>query len=136
MHVSVFLFTKQTPASFLTAAVFKKHRFFLVFFKGKYDLSFESEEVLLNRPISGILLNDSPNYRTQRITVHRMLKDFGFGRQGIEEHVKHEGDYMMDYLRANQADQDLDLMGILNVCVLNVLWRIVADKRYYTILLY
>ena len=60
-----------------------------------------------------------------------MLKDFGFGRQGIEEHVKHEGDYMMDYLRANQADQDLDLMGILNVCVLNVLWRIVADKRYY-----
>lgn len=77
----------------------------------------------------GILFNDSPTYRMQRISTHRNLKDFGFGRQGIEETIKDESEYLVEYLK-DHIDQEHDLMVILNVIVLNALWKIVGDKRY------
>jgi len=77
----------------------------------------------------GILFNDSPTYRTQRISAHRTLKDFGFGRKGIEETIKSESEYLVEYLK-DHLDHDHDLMVILNVIVLNALWKIVGDRRY------
>jgi len=77
----------------------------------------------------GILLNDSANYRVQRISTHRTLKDFGFGRHGIEETLQFESDYLIQHLRAN-TDKSHDLMSIFNFTVLNTLWKIVGDKRY------
>ena len=78
--------------------------------------------------ITGILLNDSANYRVQRISTHRTLKDFGFGRHGIEETLQFESDYLIQHLRAN-TDKSHDLMSIFNFTVLNTLWKIVGDKR-------
>ena len=77
---------------------------------------------------TGILLNDSANYRVQRISTHRTLKDFGFGRHGIEETLQFESDYLIQHLRAN-TDKSHDLMSIFNFTVLNTLWKIVGDKR-------
>ena len=78
---------------------------------------------------TGILLNDSANYRVQRISTHRTLKDFGFGRHGIEETLQFESDYLIQHLRAN-TDKSHDLMSIFNFTVLNTLWKIVGDKRW------
>ena len=77
----------------------------------------------------GVLFNDSDAYRNQRRYIHRVLKDFGFGKASLESVLLAEADQIVDHfsgLNGKPVQPGL----IFNVGVLNILWKIVADKRY------
>ena len=76
----------------------------------------------------GLLFNDSPSFKTQRRYVHRVLKDFGFGRTSLEETMLDESHHLVDHL-LKLENKPLDLLSIFNVSVLNILWKIVGSKR-------
>ena len=77
---------------------------------------------------TGIIFNDSNEYGSQRRYVHRTLKDFGFGKVSLENILLAEADEIVEYfdsLKGKPVQPGL----IFNVGVLNILWKIVADKR-------
>ena len=77
---------------------------------------------------SGILFNDANAYRNQRRYIHRTLRDFGFGKASLEIILQGEAEHIVDHfdgLKGKAVQPQL----VFNVGVLNVLWKIVADKR-------
>jgi len=77
----------------------------------------------------GILFNDANAYRNQRRYIHRTLRDFGFGKASLEIILQGEAEHIVDHfdsLKGKAVQPQL----VFNVGVLNVLWKIVADKRY------
>ena len=76
----------------------------------------------------GILFNDNNEYRNQRRYIHRTLRDFGFGKASLENILLSEADHIAEHFQSLNG-QPVQPQLIFNVGVLNVLWKIVADKR-------
>ena len=78
--------------------------------------------------ILGIVFNDHSATRNQRRFIHRTLRDFGFGKASLENILQSEADHITEHfnsLNGNPVQPQL----IFNVGVLNIIWKIVADKR-------
>ena len=78
--------------------------------------------------ILGILFNDNDAYRNQRRFIHRTLRDFGFGKASLENILISEADHIVDHFQSLNG-RPVQPQLIFNVGVLNVLWKIVADRR-------
>lgn len=76
----------------------------------------------------GILLGDGPEWHEQRRFVLRHLRDFGFGKQPMEELIQHEVTELVSRFR-NVLNRPVELSQSFNVAVLNSLWAMVAGKR-------
>ena len=76
----------------------------------------------------GVLFNDSDEYRNQRRFIHRTLKDFGFGKASLENILLEEADQIVEHFNG-LCGKPVQPGLIFNVGVLNILWKIVADKR-------
>jgi len=83
---------------------------------------------MLNKRL-GILFNDNNAYRNQRRFIHRTLRDFGFGKASLENILISEADHIVDHFQSLNG-RPVQPQLIFNVGVLNVLWKIVADRRY------
>ncbi|XP_023347441.1 methyl farnesoate epoxidase, partial [Eurytemora carolleeae] len=77
----------------------------------------------------GLLFNDGEAWKTQRRFVLKTLKDFGFGKKGLEGVLVEEADKIGDLFRSKQNEPFL-VLNLFNVAILNVLWTIVANHRY------
>ena len=56
------------------------------------------------------------------------MRDFGFGKASLENILQSEADHIIEHfnsLNGNPVQPQL----IFNVGVLNIIWKIVADKR-------
>ena len=84
--------------------------------------------VIFQFPFKGILFNDSDEYRSQRRYVHRTLRDFGFGKASLEHILLGEADQIVDYFSSLKG-KPVQPSLIFNVAALNILWKIVADRR-------
>ena len=91
----------------------------------RYEAIFQS---FLTYSFSGILFNDADGYRNQRRYIHRTLRDFGFGKASLEIIVQSEAEHIVEHFNSLKG-QPVQPQLIFNVGVLNVLWKIVADKR-------
>ena len=76
----------------------------------------------------GLLFNDGQSWKAQRRYALKTLKDFGFGRKGLEGVLVEEADRLADHLRAQEGRPTL-VLNLFNVAILNVLWQIVANHR-------
>ena len=76
----------------------------------------------------GLLFNDGQSWKVQRRYALKTLKDFGFGRKGLEGVLVEEADRLVDHLRAQEGRPTL-VLNLFNVAILNVLWQIVANHR-------
>ena len=77
------------------------------------------------------MFNDEEDWKAQRRYVLKTLKDFGFGKKGLEGTLVEEADRMGDYFREKDGQPTL-VVNLFNVAILNVLWQIVANHRYIT----
>ena len=75
------------------------------------------------------MFNDEEGWKAQRRYVLKTLKDFGFGKKGLEGVLVEEADRMGDYFREKDGQPTL-VVNLFNVAILNVLWQIVANHRY------
>ena len=76
----------------------------------------------------GIIFNDGNGYRNQRHFIHRTLRDFGFGKVSLENILQREAENIIEHFNSLN-EQPVQPQLVFNVGVLNVLWKIVADKR-------
>ena len=82
-----------------------------------------------NHPVPlGIIHTEGAHWSTQRRFSLKTLKDFGFGRKSIEESIHFEVDEMIDSTFAQSSD--ILLQNDFNIPIINVLWQMVANKRF------
>ena len=81
-----------------------------------------------NQSYLGILFNDANAYRNQRRYIHRTLRDFGFGKASLENILQSEAEHIVEHFNGLKG-QPVQPQLVFNVGVLNVLWKIVAEKR-------
>ena len=79
--------------------------------------------------VPGVLLSDGNMWHQTRRFTLRALRDFGFGKQGMEELIQEEiiqFKAMLDGIR----DEPVDFAFKLNLPVLNALWRVTVGERF------
>lgn len=77
----------------------------------------------------GILFNDNKAYRPNRRFIHKSLRDFGFGKKSMESIFMEEAEKVVEYFRAREG-KPMHTGTVFNFAILNILWTMLASKRY------
>lgn len=76
----------------------------------------------------GIFMNEGKQWLNQKRFGLKTLKDLGFGRQSLEQLMNIEFEEMLNKFLSTKEDF---LLGIdFNVPIINILWQLVAGKRF------
>merc|ERR1712064_153227 len=87
------------------------------------------ERMLKSKEIPGVILSEGRTWVEQRRFTLRTLRDFGFGKQGMEEMIQEEVD-MFKALINKSNGEPFDFMNKLNLPILNALWRVTVGERF------
>ncbi|XP_063614756.1 cytochrome P450 2L1-like [Penaeus indicus] len=77
----------------------------------------------------GLIFSEGRPWQENRRFALRHLRDFGFGRSSLEKVIHPEVASLLKDLEGG-AGRPTEVNWNLNVAVLNVIWRLVADRRY------
>ena len=72
-------------------------------------------------------------WQEQRRFALRTLRDFGFGKKGLDGIIQEEADHCIDTIveaSKKSSNGSVIMEQMFNVYVINVLWQIVASKRF------
>ena len=79
----------------------------------------------------GIAYAEGQPWSSHRRFALKTLKDFGFGRNSLDDAIHEEAnDLIADLIETNEADGEVRIQATFNVAVINVLWRLVASTRF------
>ena len=78
---------------------------------------------------SGVILSEGRTWVDQRRFALRTLRDFGFGKQGMEEMIQEEVELFKALILQN-GEESFDFINKLNLPILNALWRVTVGGRY------
>ena len=79
--------------------------------------------------MAGVILSEGRTWVDQRRFALRTLRDFGFGKQGMEEMIQEEVELFKDLIIKN-GDNSFDFINKLNLPILNALWRVTVGERF------
>ncbi|XP_041987216.1 farnesoate epoxidase-like [Aricia agestis] len=77
----------------------------------------------------GLVFSDGKIWNKSRKTVVKCLRNFGFGSRSMEYQIIEECNALVDYL-VETAGQPIKANHMFNVPIINILWKLVAGKRY------
>ncbi|KPJ07145.1 putative cytochrome P450 305a1 [Papilio machaon] len=77
----------------------------------------------------GIVFADGPYWNKRRRTVLKYLKHYGYGSKAMEAQISEECQALTKLIE-NSAGRAICVNKLFNVCIVNVVWRLVAGKRY------
>ena len=77
----------------------------------------------------GVLMSDGQLWTQQRRFTLKTLRDFGFGKQGMEELIVEEAKQFKSLIEANM-DKPFDFRHQLNLPILNALWNVLVGERF------
>ena len=75
----------------------------------------------------GIIENDGGDWSVQRRFALKQLKDLGFGKKSLDSIMIQEVDEVIDSMLHLKV---VEMDGTFNIAIINVLWEIVASKRF------
>ena len=75
----------------------------------------------------GIINTDGQTWTNQRRFSLKQLKDLGFGRKSLDSVMLEEVDDVIDGMITKK---NVTMESTFNVAIINVLWQIVASKRF------
>ena len=78
----------------------------------------------------GIVATVGSFWQEQRRFALKHLKDLGFGKQKLDTVIQDEIQYLIDELLLNAKNRDILFDTVFNFPIINILWQIVASKRY------
>nr|AKH03504.1 cytochrome P450 3037B1 [Paracyclopina nana] len=97
------------------------------------DLTGRPDNVLYrfrtNGKNQGLMFADGNSWKSHRRFSLKTLRDFGFGKSSLESVLIEEADRMGEFF-LSQKDEPFLVQTLFNLVILNVLWTIVAGKRY------
>ena len=82
-----------------------------------------------NQFSSGVILSEGKTWVEQRRFALRTLRDFGFGKQGMEELIEEEVELFKALILKN-GEESFDFINKLNLPILNALWRLTVGERF------
>ncbi|XP_023317762.1 methyl farnesoate epoxidase-like [Trichogramma pretiosum] len=80
----------------------------------------------------GIVLNDGQDWIDQKRFLLKALKDFGFGKQSMEDLVLQDVEMLCDIVRNQMLDKAMDVHDfceITAIAVVSSLWNLIAGRR-------
>ena len=77
---------------------------------------------------AGIVFNEGPSWQQLRRFTLKTLKEFGFGKAGMQELVMEEVEHFLDHLR--EGNTIVDMSSQLPLPILNSLWRVAVGERF------
>nr|Q27712.1 RecName: Full=Cytochrome P450 2L1; AltName: Full=CYPIIL1 [Panulirus argus]AAB03106.1 cytochrome P450 [Panulirus argus] len=77
----------------------------------------------------GVVFSNGVMWQTHRRFILRQLRDLGMGKSRLEAAIQHEAACLVQELKKH-TDQPMPLPKSINLAVLNVIWKLVADHRY------
>ena len=77
----------------------------------------------------GLIMSEGEAWKQQRRFSLRTLRDFGFGKQGLEELIMDEVK-MFKHLLDTEVGQPIDIATKLNLPILNALWKVTVGERF------
>ncbi|XP_021181458.3 farnesoate epoxidase isoform X1 [Helicoverpa armigera] len=77
----------------------------------------------------GIVFNDGTSWSKTRRIVLKYLKSFGYNTRFMENYISEECRELVK-LRTNDAGRPILVNNMFNITIVNILWRLVAGKRY------
>ncbi|XP_049874477.1 farnesoate epoxidase-like [Pectinophora gossypiella] len=77
----------------------------------------------------GIVFSDGSSWNMTRRVVIKYLKSFGYGTRSMETNIAQECKALVE-LRMSDAGQPVLVNDMFDVSIINILWRLVAGKRY------
>ena len=84
----------------------------------------------LNGESLGIIATKGKFWQEQRRFTLKSLKDLGFGRNKLDTIIHEEVNILIEDLISRSGTGDVLIDDIFNFPIANILWRIVASKRY------
>jgi hypothetical protein len=75
-------------------------------------------------------MTDGEEWKKLRRFSLSTLKEFGFGKQGMEAIIKDEVEEFLANFAASEEDTDTLIKFPFNISIFNIIWRIVAGKRF------
>ncbi|CAG7816040.1 unnamed protein product [Allacma fusca] len=87
------------------------------------------EIVEFDGAIHGITLASGQEWQEQRRFTFRHLRDFGFGKNYMEELIQEEVDELLGWLKY-LGNNPVCLNTKFTLAVVNSLWRIITGKRF------
>ncbi|XP_075978468.1 farnesoate epoxidase-like isoform X2 [Anticarsia gemmatalis] len=77
----------------------------------------------------GIVFNDGSSWTKTRRVVLKYLKNFGYNTRYMENYISEECRALVN-LRMSDAGQPIQANDMFHITIVNILWRLVAGKRY------
>jgi len=82
-----------------------------------------------NQKPQGIIWTSGHQWATQRRFSLKTLKDFGFGKDRIEDSIHYEADALIEKFLSSSGE-DFLLSSDFNVPIINILWQMVTGCRF------
>ena len=83
------------------------------------------------KPNHGLINTCGQPWTSHKRFTLKTLKDFGFGKNSLDEVIHEEADELINSLiEVNEANGEVKMDTNFNVAVINVLWKLVASKRF------
>ena len=79
--------------------------------------------------IPGVLISEGRTWVEQRRFALRTLRDFGFGKAGMEEMIKEEVQLFTEEIKKNEG-KPFDFINKFNLPILNALWNVTVGQRF------
>jgi len=79
--------------------------------------------------VPGVLFSEQETWQQQRRFTLKTLKDFGFGKKGIEETILEEVTHFKLHIE-NKIHEPFDFGTNLNLPIINALWRITVGQKF------
>ncbi|KAI8426385.1 hypothetical protein MSG28_005232 [Choristoneura fumiferana] len=76
----------------------------------------------------GLVFADGQAWSSTRRVILKYLKSFGYGSRSMETYISEECTALVNHLRG--SCQPVGVNEMFDVSVINILWRLVAGKRY------
>ena len=77
---------------------------------------------------AGVVFNEGHSWQQLRRFTLKTLKEFGFGRAGMQEVVEEEVEHFLNHLRAGKSVVEISTQ--FSLPILNSLWRLAVGERF------
>ena len=78
--------------------------------------------------VPGVIFSNGITWSEVRRSSLHIFRDFGFGKNALEEMVEEEVDNLIQYIDDNWIDTPLNVSQFFNISVLAALWRVISGE--------